>query len=625
MIYLESASQSLFYNLFWVSKAKCDGIVSKFESSKRSLRGLLHPSLSLLNAPRALMEEATMAETKAVRSTILARPDNSDLFGIDLSWLDVQPKSKERQPRRRRWWPGDTPADEAEQNSSLSELFNDLLVKPFADPQQSKSMRSQASPPYTSAGPNLRRIQGVDWSTSNGDAPTNTGAYHKLSVRSPIFYDADLAAFAMYDGHTGVHAAEYSSKNLLDTIIRGLPDAAPAQHEKLVVNGINRVAKAFSDEATRKGWRGGTTAVVVLFNGKQLVVGNVGDTRVVLGSRRGSGNVLCCATSLSEVHGPANASEAKRIKARGGRLVRSANERKPVLCLSRMCGCGRANGTRSKANQPLLVQPGGLRVTRSIGDVQIQKSNPGVIISEAYSRTYRLEASDAFVIIASRELWAVLSDEVACGVVDDAILRQFDGAEALASEMRARGSQDQAAILVLLFEPPAGEAYPATPRRSILKTPGSPGGIKRVKSAVKFAGAEGVAGGRKVSMAVQKVDRRQNPATPVQCTTAVNALATPKTLHALNKSQRPPSVTSFKSYEEEENPFADEDADDLSAVGIKGSPMMASPPQAKRVNMHRRTASSKSPRKKKKLPPPSTPPPGKGTMAPRRARRVVRG
>ena len=172
------------------------------------------------------MEEATMAETKAVRSTILARPDNSDLFGIDLSWLDVQPKSKERQPRRRRWWPGDTPADEAEQNSSLSELFNDLLVKPFADPQQSKSMRSQASPPYTSAGPNLRRIQGVDWSTSNGDAPTNTGAYHKLSVRSPIFYDADLAAFAMYDGHTGVHAAEYSSKNLLDTIIRGLPDAA---------------------------------------------------------------------------------------------------------------------------------------------------------------------------------------------------------------------------------------------------------------------------------------------------------------------------------------------------------------------------------------------------------------
>ena len=32
MIYLESASQSLFYNLFWVSKAKCDGIVSKFES-----------------------------------------------------------------------------------------------------------------------------------------------------------------------------------------------------------------------------------------------------------------------------------------------------------------------------------------------------------------------------------------------------------------------------------------------------------------------------------------------------------------------------------------------------------------------------------------------------------------
>ena len=563
------------------------------------------------------------------------RPDENgaDLLQLfDLSSLFPKP-----QPARRRWWPDDAVDKEepGERNTALtgiSDIF-DSIGNLFLDPLQlqqqdppplqppsgKKKKKEEELPPPTppSGRGRARKVQKVEWATSKGAAPNRAEAYHRLSVRSPIFFDPNLAAFAVYDGHTEANAAEYCSRNVLDTVLQSLPDAEQAQQPQdrstLIMKALERVANACQSEASMHGWRGGTTGVVMLFDGKELVVVSVGDTRAVLGRRRegfskGSRRWM----RLTEDHSPMNSREVERIGKRGGRVAQS--EASNTGCAGSMwrmfgsCRSSKIGRRRRKDDRPLLVFPGGLRVTRSIGDMALKKESPGVVISDAESETHRITASDAFVVVGSRELWADLSEEDVCRVVEESESAGTDSAEALVAKVRSLGNQEYVTVLVLHFDvqpEPEPEPKPkpkpkpkvleepsdASPRKSILKSEASRA-FKQTKSGVRFASEVS-------TMAVMPVTPTTKVTMPVRKPVASRGRgepATPNTMAFLNAQRPPPAVDYFDWYSEY---LLDEEEPDE-----RPSSVHAELPEVKRT--HRRNPRSK--KQRKKMAPPTTPP-----------------
>ena len=188
----------------------------------------------------------------------------------------------------------------------------------------------------------------------------------------------DLAAFAMYDGHTGVHVAEYSSKNLLDTIIRGFRRRACTTREACG-ECINRVAKAFSDQ--KAGVENNGCGRIIQ---RQLVVGNVGDTRVV----SGVGEVAIMSSAAQRASQRCMVPRTPpRPKDKGERRSPGSVCKRANQCYAcRMCGCGRAIMDTVESRSTFARSRRTVSYC-SIGDVQIQKSNPGVIISVILART----------------------------------------------------------------------------------------------------------------------------------------------------------------------------------------------------------------------------------------------
>uniref|UniRef100_A0A7S3YEE3 PPM-type phosphatase domain-containing protein n=1 Tax=Lotharella globosa TaxID=91324 RepID=A0A7S3YEE3_9EUKA len=119
---------------------------------------------------------------------------------------------------------------------------------------------------------------------------------------------------------------------------------------------------------TPGGWIDGTTACVAVLAGRDLVIGNVGDSRAVLGREKDC-------IRLSTDHKPELPKERKMIEEAGGKLVFS--------------GCWRVD-------HPSLACR--LACSRSIGDRKFKEV--GVISAEPDVRTFKLTPDDRFILIA---------------------------------------------------------------------------------------------------------------------------------------------------------------------------------------------------------------------------------
>jgi len=138
--------------------------------------------------------------------------------------------------------------------------------------------------------------------------------------------------FGIFDGHCGYVASKFCSEKLygyLDDV-----ENLDEQHLKEITEQIVRVDSNFMTEYLGED---GTTAIFTVVETNEtesgtkykLIVGNVGDSRSVLG-RNGT------ALSLSEDHKPNSPSEQKRIEEAGGHV--SLNRVRGNLALSRAFG-----------------------------------------------------------------------------------------------------------------------------------------------------------------------------------------------------------------------------------------------------------------------------------------------
>jgi hypothetical protein len=154
-----------------------------------------------------------------------------------------------------------------------------------------------------------------------------------------------------------------------------------------------------------------TTALLI---GTDLYVANAGDSRTILCRRAPAGCM-----PLSEDHKASVASEAARIKARGGKVMTAAGST-----------CARVNGQ--------------LATSRGFGDRGMAK----YITAEPDVRHHKVEVGDDFLVLATDGLWDVLTNEQASAIVLSCSTAS-SAAAALTAEAFRLGSLDNITALVV--------------------------------------------------------------------------------------------------------------------------------------------------------------------------------
>uniref|UniRef100_A0AAX7UBP7 protein-serine/threonine phosphatase n=1 Tax=Astatotilapia calliptera TaxID=8154 RepID=A0AAX7UBP7_ASTCA len=249
-------------------------------------------------------------------------------------------------------------------------------------------------------------------------------------------FDEDTAMFAVYDGHGGEEVALYCSKYLPDIIKeqkaykdgklqKALEDAFLAidgriTTEEVIKELVQIAGRPTEEPPTEKvaeeddcdprsfgsvlqltclclqpGSDSGTTAVVALIRGKQLIVANAGDSRCVV-SERGK------AVDMSYDHKPEDEVELARIKNAGGKVTMD----------------GRVNG--------------GLNLSRAIGDhfYKRNKSLPPeeqMISAMPDVKVLTLNEDHDFMVIACDGIWNVLSSQEVVDFISEKIKPDQNG------------------------------------------------------------------------------------------------------------------------------------------------------------------------------------------------------
>ncbi|KAL1315655.1 hypothetical protein HN51_042380 [Arachis hypogaea] len=246
-----------------------------------------------------------------------------------------------------------------------------------------------------------------------------------------------FSVFGLFDGHNGTAAAIYSKENLLNNVLSAVPpdlnrDEWVAALPRALVAGFVKTDKDFQD----KGQKSGTTVTFVIIEGWVVTVASVGDSRCVLESGEGGLYYLSADHRLET-----NEEERVRITSSGGEV-------------------GRLNTGGGTEVGPLRCWPGGLCLSRSIGDMDIGE----FIVPVPYVKQVKLSTAGGRLVICSDGVWDSLSAE--------AVLDSCRGmsAETAASHIvkeavEAKGLRDDTTCIVVDILPHEKPPAPAPHRK----------------------------------------------------------------------------------------------------------------------------------------------------------------
>ncbi|EAZ09387.1 hypothetical protein OsI_31661 [Oryza sativa Indica Group] len=195
-----------------------------------------------------------------------------------------------------------------------------------------------------------------------------------------------FSVFALFDGHNGSGAAMYAKKNLLNNLLRAIPsglsrDEWLAVLPRALVAAFVKTDKDFQAVAETSG----TTVTFVVIDEWVVTVASVGDSRCILESADGS------LYHLSADHRfDSNQDEVQRVTACGSKV-------------------GKLNLVGGPEVGPLRCWPGGLCLSRSIGDMDVGEC----IIPVPHVKQVKLSNAGGRIIIASDGVWDDLTFEMA--------------------------------------------------------------------------------------------------------------------------------------------------------------------------------------------------------------------
>ncbi|GAD92473.1 protein phosphatase 2C, putative [Paecilomyces variotii No. 5] len=159
----------------------------------------------------------------------------------------------------------------------------------------------------------------------------------------PADTEDKLALFAIFDGHGSALVAEHARKTLPKLLVNR-PEFKAGDYETAIREAFFDEDKILLDKFLSDSIEPavtGTTVALCFANLTKgvLVVGNLGDSHIVLAERDGSGNKPRNVQRLTKAHKPGQADEKARIKEAGGSTnTRTGTTRVGTLNMSRALG-----------------------------------------------------------------------------------------------------------------------------------------------------------------------------------------------------------------------------------------------------------------------------------------------
>ncbi|KAJ7555884.1 hypothetical protein O6H91_05G058900 [Diphasiastrum complanatum] len=204
--------------------------------------------------------------------------------------------------------------------------------------------------------------------------------------RIPGDVSSSFCVFAVFDGHNGASAAVYSRDHLLNDVLSAIPAGLKREDwltalPRALVAGFVKTDKEFQEREQTSG----TTVTFVVVDGWTVTAASVGDSRCILDSQGGVISLLTADHRLE-----VNVEERDRITASGGEV-------------------GRLSTVGGAEIGPLRCWPGGLCLSRSIGDMDVGE----FIVPIPFVKQIKLSSAGGRLIIASDGVWDALSSDKA--------------------------------------------------------------------------------------------------------------------------------------------------------------------------------------------------------------------
>ncbi|GMJ13125.1 hypothetical protein like AT1G68410 [Hibiscus trionum] len=253
--------------------------------------------------------------------------------------------------------------------------------------------------------------------------------------RVPGNSSSTFSVFAIFDGHNGNAAAIYTREHLLNHVLSAVPRGLGREEwfqalPRALVAGFVKTDKEFQS----RGETSGTTATFVIVDAWTVTVASVGDSRCILDTQGGGISTLTVDHRLEE-----NVEERERVTASGGEV-------------------GRLSIAGGAEIGPLRCWPGGLCLSRSIGDMDVGE----FIVPVPYVKQVKLSNAGGRLIIASDGIWDALSSEMAAkscrGLPAELAARQV-----VKEALRTRGLKDDTTCIVVDIIPPESSPFPSPP------------------------------------------------------------------------------------------------------------------------------------------------------------------
>ncbi|KAK4760624.1 hypothetical protein SAY87_005517 [Trapa incisa] len=252
-------------------------------------------------------------------------------------------------------------------------------------------------------------------------------------LRVPGNPSSAFSVFAVFDGHNGNAAALYTRENLLNHVMCAIPGGLGREDwlqalPRALVAGFVKTDKEFQ----RRGETSGTTATFVVVDGWTVTAACVGDSRCILDTQ---GSVVSNLTVDHRLED--NAEERERVTASGGEV-------------------GRLNIFGGTEIGPLRCWPGGLCLSRSIGDMDVGE----FIVPVPHVKQVKLSNLGGRLIIASDGIWDALSSDMAARSCHG-LPAELAAKQVVKEALRSRGLKDDTTCIVVDIIPPDDSDLPS--------------------------------------------------------------------------------------------------------------------------------------------------------------------
>ncbi|EQC42886.1 AGC/PKG protein kinase [Saprolegnia diclina VS20] len=233
----------------------------------------------------------------------------------------------------------------------------------------------------------------------------------------PTFH-GDKSFFGVFDGHgsTGEHCAQFARDKVPDLLAENLKNGMPVSNALSLahIDANSLIHSASFDDSMS-----GTTAISILFDGNEIHVSNVGDSRAIVAQEVSSDGEApqLVAKPLSIDQTPFRKDERDRVKKTGARIM-TVDQLEGYEPIHENWGLTLGDEIDESGDPPRIWHPHGdypgTAFTRSIGD---QVSEELGVFAEPEIVTKTLGAHDKFLVIASDGVFEFLTSQAVVNIV----------------------------------------------------------------------------------------------------------------------------------------------------------------------------------------------------------------